>query len=182
MTERTGMVIEFPVGKITVTKNGLGNWTAVFEDECASPFIQFTVHSKIEETAIRNLISDLFQHPVWGPYYSPMIINCIIRGTHGYDMLPVAQAPKWLPMATAPKDGTIVILLVIHYSAQYYVSARWDKHIKSWRSYYHLNFSPKYDVVGWMPLPDNELLTATDHEDKINGEGEELPSHVDLQK
>jgi len=78
---------------------------------------------------------------------------------HGYTSSPLereaymaeAIAEKtWLPMATAPKDGSKVLLLFCDLDKRFAVSGRWDANMSAWLGPFLSEIKP----LAWLPLPD----------------------------
>lgn len=64
----------------------------------------------------------------------------------------VAQKRQWKPIQTAPKDGTITLLLFEEDGNFFPVTAAWDEEFGEWSS---LDYgSAPNNPTHWMPIPD----------------------------
>lgn len=67
---------------------------------------------------------------------------------------------EWLPIATAPKDGTVI--RVRNPQMERPVLAKWGEYIASWGTKYPDNFVLVRDDDRFMPLPKGTLVCPTE--------------------
>ena len=135
---KAGREISLPVGTInTYSENGA--WFAKFREPDMRE-IKKTFMTKIgtdEDVAISAVIAEMAKDTK----YRFMIVDVFIAG---------AQAPKWQPMDTAPKDGTEIMAGLTNVRHRRAVTIHWKKH------YGWMNRFGDYDLnpYAWMPLPE----------------------------
>jgi len=124
---------------------------ADYEAAIAEPVKQDELKAKLCANMIRYLGATKTQ--------AKAIVDGVFDGEHTInqaDLEPVKQESKWMPIETAPKDGTKIIILCSHEeSGNTEVVDAWFEN--SWKriDYYRNTYwyMTIYKLLGWMPLP-----------------------------
>lgn len=103
----------------------------------------------MESTPIRSLFG----------YLLPDFCCCDSHDLCNYRQVREEEVSSWLPIETAPKDGTVILVYCGDYQVPFMENmthvARWKD--EKWRLYWifsHVSLEPTH----WMPLPDPPKL------------------------